>query len=536
VTHLRSILAIARADFLERVRRYSFLLTLFFAVFLGYAAATGRISIQLGGYRGVFTSAWIGALVALTTTCFISLVGFYIVKGALDRDRQTGVGQILAATPLSKPAYTLGKFLSNFAVLAAMVVIMALAAVVMQLTVGEDPHFHVVALLAPFLLIAIPAMLLTAGAAVLFETLPLLRGGIGDIVWFFAWAILGVGLPEMSGVPGLDPMGVMTMSQSMMAGARAHIPGYENDFAFTIADTPTQVVQSFQWQGVLWTGADILLRIGWGCSAILFVLLAALVFDRFDASRALAPTLRRTKAPKAVAGGAADSTPADAGSGALVSRVAPVHLSPLAAGARTTAFGRIFAAELRLAIKGLRWWWYIVAAGLVIAQYTAPLQVARGPILGSAWMWAILIWSAMGAREARFATGAILFSSARILPRQLPACWLVGFCVAGALGAAVALRVFFAQGILGLVPWLAGAVFLPSLALALGVWSGTGKPFEGILTAMWYIGPLNHSRGIDFTGTGSGAHAIGDAVVYFVLSAALLAAAFVFRARQLRSN
>jgi hypothetical protein len=58
VTHLRSILAIARADFFERVRRYSFLLTLFFAVFLGYAAATGRISIQLGGYRGVFTSAW----------------------------------------------------------------------------------------------------------------------------------------------------------------------------------------------------------------------------------------------------------------------------------------------------------------------------------------------------------------------------------------------------------------------------------------------------------------------------------------------
>ena len=36
----RVILALARADFLERVRRYSFLLTLLFALFLGYCAAT----------------------------------------------------------------------------------------------------------------------------------------------------------------------------------------------------------------------------------------------------------------------------------------------------------------------------------------------------------------------------------------------------------------------------------------------------------------------------------------------------------------
>ena len=98
----RAIFAIARADFIERVRRYSFLLTLLFAVFLGYGAASGKITIHLGGYRGVYTSAWIGALVAMVTTCFVSLVGFYIVKNAIDRDRQTGVGQILAATPLSK--------------------------------------------------------------------------------------------------------------------------------------------------------------------------------------------------------------------------------------------------------------------------------------------------------------------------------------------------------------------------------------------------------------------------------------------------
>ena len=40
---IRAIFHIARGDFLERVRRYSFLVTLLFAVYLGYAAATGKM-------------------------------------------------------------------------------------------------------------------------------------------------------------------------------------------------------------------------------------------------------------------------------------------------------------------------------------------------------------------------------------------------------------------------------------------------------------------------------------------------------------
>jgi hypothetical protein len=535
VNQVRAISAIARADFLERVRRYSFLLTLLFAVFLGYAAATGRIALQLGEYRGVYTSAWIGALIAITTTCFLSLIGFYIVKSAIDRDRQTGVGQILAATPLSKAAYTLGKFGSNFAVLGSMVAILAIAAILMQIFLGEDPHFDGVALLTPFVLVALPAMALTAALAVLFETLPVLRGGLGNVAWFFVWSLLGIGLPEISGNHRLDPMGLMAIADSMMAGARANIPGYKNSFAFTIADTPVKIVQSFRWQGVTWDWEAVLLRVLWTGVAIGVVLLAALVFDRFDSSRSFAPSLRRPKRQLAIENGLVSSSSVEPLRPISPPRAA-AHLTPLVASARTNAFVRLFFAELRLALKGLRWWWYVVAAGLLAAQFLTPLGVARGPILGSAWMWLVLVWSGMGARETRFGTRALLFSSARILPRQLPACWLAGVAIAVVLGVGAGSRLLLAQGWRGLVPWLAGAVFLPSVALALGVWSGSGKAFEGLLTAMWYVGPMNHSRGIDFTGTASGAAAVHDAVIYFAISAALLAVAFLGRARQLRSD
>ena len=528
----RSIYAVARADFLERVRRYSFLLTLLFAIFLGYGAATGRIAVHLGDYRGVYTSAWIGALVAVVTTSFVSLVGFYIVKNALDRDRHTGVGQILAATPLSKVSYMLGKFLSNFAVLSSMVLVLALAAVAMQFYAAEDPHLDTIALLAPFVIIALPAMAVTAALAVLFETLPIVRGGVGNILWFFVWAILGIALPEVSGRRWLDPMGMMTVADSMIAGARTYIPGYKDSFSLTIADKPTQIVEAFRWHGVPWTSQAILLRLGWTALAVLIVIFAALFFDRFDSASGVILSTRKAK--KLLAAPAAEL--AQVGSLASAKPAAILHLTPLVGSAQHNAFFRIFLAELRLALKGFRWWWYAGAAGLLIAQFFAPLEVSRGPLLATAWLWAILIWSAMGSRESRFGTRSLLFSCSNILPRQLPACFLAGFAVAVLTGAGAGLRLLAAGNSSGLFAWFAGALFLPSLALALGVWSGTGKPYEGLLTAIWYVGPLNHTPGLDFTGAASGPRTIHYAFIYIVLSAALLLFAFFTRARQLRSN
>jgi hypothetical protein len=529
---LHSIAAIARADFLERVRRYSFLLTLIFALFLGYSAATGRISLQLGEYRGVYTSAWIGALVAMTTNCFVTLVGFYVVKNAVDRDRTTGVGQILAATPLAKSSYTLGKFLSNFAVLSAAVVVLAVCAVLMQIFAGEDPHLDIAALLAPFLVVALPSMALTAAIAVLFETLPLLRGGLGNVAWFFAWSMLGIGLPEISGNHKLDPMGLMVMADSMMAGAREHIPGYKDSFSFTVADTPVKVVSSFRWQGVHWTAEDLLLRVVWTGAAVTLVLLAALVFDRFDSARAFAPSLRRKNSQTAQSGFAA----ARSGQALHAQGVTRTHLTPLGGSVRTNSFVRIFGAELRLLLKGLRWWWYAVAIGLLVAQLATPFSIARGPVLGVSLIWPVLVWSGLGARETRFATGSLLFSSAGILKRQLPACWLAGVVVALLAASGTIIRLIIAHDAGHLLTVITGSLFVPTLALCLGVVSGTSKFFEGLYTLIWYIGPMNHTPSIDYTGGADQTHPFAFAAKYLALIAVLMICAFQFRARQLRGN
>jgi hypothetical protein len=527
VNSFSPIYAVARADFLQRTRSYSFFLTVLFAVLLGYGAATGKVSIHLGNYRGVYTSAWIGTMVAMVTTCFVSLVGFYIVKNAVERDRRTGVGQILAATPLSKPAYTFGKFLSNFAVLSSMVLILALVAQAMQFFAAEDKRYDFIALLQPFFLLALPTMALTAAVAILFESLPILRGGTGNVIWFFAFCF-GLGLPEITGKRWLDLTGMMNVSESMMAAARQAIPGYKNDFELTVSPGHVQVAEALRWPGLHWTGEELALRLGWLLTACVIALLAAVFFDRFDATRFARGKAAVTKVVL--------PQPETIGELMIAAPTAAVHLTPISANSRSSNLGRLFLAEFRLTMKGAHWWWVLVAAGLLIAEFFAPLETARGPLLGTAWIWPVLIWSAMGTREDRFGTRSLLFSSPRILLRQLPACFLAGFAIAVITGAGVAVRLIMSGQMHNFAGWLAGALFLPAMALALGVVSGTGKAFEAILTLLWYVGPMNHTPGMDYTGAANESMVIPYAVIYAVLTIGFLVFAFFWRGRQLRSG
>jgi hypothetical protein len=528
VIALRPALAIARADFQERTRRYSFFLALLFAVFLGYAAATGKMFLQFDDYRGVYTSGWIGTLVALVITCFVSLVGFYVVKNSVERDRSTGVGQILAATPLSKITYAFGKFLSNFAVLSSMVAILALAALVMQFWVAEDAHFDLWALLSPFLLIALPTIALTAALALCFEMLPLLRGGFGNVAWFFVWSF-GIAAPAISKRPWLDPTGLIAVMNSLGAEARRYVPNYHGGMSFRLdIGQHMQVIDGWRSQGIAWNVQSILLRLVWLAVACAIALFAALVFDRFDSDTpggAAKPAKRKFSA----------AAPQQESAAPAAIPSAQIHLTPLVVRPQSSAFSRIFLAELRLALFGRRWWWYLVAIGLLIAEFFSPLEVSRGPLLACAWMWAVFVWSPMGARESRFSTRQLLFCCANILPRQLLGCFLAGVSVAFLTGAGAGIRLAIAGDSSGLLAWLAGALLLPAFALFLGVASGTSKPFEALLTMLWYVGPMNHTPGLDFTGSANGLHTISYALVFLALAVAFLLSSVALRSTQLRS-
>ena len=521
--HAYILYHMVRADFLERVRRYSFLLTLAFAVYLGYAAYSGHVVLRLDDYRGILNSAWLGSLMALVGGTFLSLVGFYIVKNSILRDQDTRVGRILATTPMSKAFYTLAKMTSNFAVLASMVGVLALATVSMQLLRAEESHIDWWALLSPLLLLALPCMAVTAALAVLFETVPLLRSGVGNVLYFFLWAFLLIG-PNVESLEKNQPIptslyvsdfaGVVSTMSQMQAEVRSIDPTYTGGSSLNIGNEKGPPSKRFRWQGLAWNRALLLGRLMWTGIAVALALLAALFFHRFDPAKEW-----RLKPAKPVAARMPElatlSEPPANGH-------AHLHLTPISREGGHS-YLRLVRAELRLMLKGKQWWWYVVAAGLAIACATAPLAAARGGVLVAAWLWPILVWSSMGAREKRNATESLIFSSAGALPRQLPAVWLAGVLVSLLTAGGVGLRLLLRGDMNGAAAFLAGATFIPSLALALGVWSGSSKAFEAIYTVWWYMGPANHTPGMDFMGVSAQS---SQPLTYVLAAMALLAAAY----------
>ena len=540
MTPIRSLYHLARADFLERVRRYSFLVLVGATIYLGYLFVpptdAAYQTVALGDARGIYNSAWVGAMFGLMISTLVTLIAFYPIKNTVARDRETQVGQIIAATPLRKPVYVLGKWLSNVALLTLLLCVMTGMAAAMQWMRAEEAHIDLAALVAPLWWIAFPALCLVAAVAVLFECVPFLRGGVGNVVYFFLF--MGVLTAWIAGADGEimktvnDPFGISYTIANMQRAVRTHDPNYAGEVAIGGAAFSAQPL-IFRWDGIAWTAEMILGRLLWVGIAALLALAAALPFDRFDPARGrprrrvgaredatdVAPSL----ASEGTAGASADNEP-----------VRAAHLTPLAAGRLRPRLPYLVWAELRLMVKGRRLWWYAAVVGLNAAGLAVPDQTVRGYLQAAAWLWPILLWSSIGSRERRHNTQQIVFSAPHPVGRQMLAAWLAGVCVAVSTGVGFAAQRMLAGQWAGLGAWAAGALFVPSLALALGTWSGSSRTFEVVYTLLWYVGPMNHVPALDYMGVTPEAVAGRIPLYYLSASGVLLVLAMLGRWRQTR--
>jgi hypothetical protein len=541
VHQLTTLYHLARADFLERVRRPSFLLllgcTIGIGTFLVPPLDASYVTLDLDGYRGIYNSAWVGSLVAMLAAVSLWFFGFYLVNNAIQRDRRTGVGQILAATPLRNGVYLLGKWLSNLAFLGTIVAILAVAALAMQLIRGEVLRVEPWALFSPFLFVGLTTAALVAAIALLFETLPGLRGGLGNVAYVF----FSFGTLLAASYLGWDPLGIEVMESSITAGLNAEFPG--NGGSFGVGFTPLRGrlaewiestgfatlpdgLQAFHWEGMAWTSQILLERLAWLGVALGLLVLAALFFDRFDPARRSFRRIRRDS-PPGVGGLSMNQQLKEE------ALARPVPLARRQAAPRSFRFSQVLLAELCLIWRQLPWWWVAVMAGLVLACLFASMDQVRRLFLPLAWICPILIWSAMGVREVRHHTGPLVFSAAHPLRRQLPAMWLAGVIVAALAGSGAALRLALAGDGPALGAWLVGALFIPTLALALGVWSGGGKAFQVVYTVLWYAGPMNRVPALDFLGALEESVAAGIPLYFLALTTILGGLAVLGRKRQI---
>jgi hypothetical protein len=160
---------------------------------------------------------------------------------------------------MSRSFCTLSKALSNLAVLSAMVLVLAAAAVVIQLTHKGVGPINLFDLLSLILIFSLGALSVTAAMAVLFETIPGLRGGVGNIAYFFLWClplnlsvrplITGKSLGNLTSMT--DYTGITTISGQMQVQLRQLDPEYKGGSGFYICSSH-RGTQTFVWTGVKW--------------------------------------------------------------------------------------------------------------------------------------------------------------------------------------------------------------------------------------------------------------------------------------------
>jgi hypothetical protein len=531
----RVLPALAVADFLERTRRPAYLATLAAAVVLGYLALppVGSLWVVMnaGGYRGEYNSAWVGTVAALSGALWLMGAGFYVVRSAIARDRQTGVGQILAATPLRNTGYLAGKFLSNLMVLASMAAVLAVTALALQLVRGESRAVDLGALMLPFAVLTLPVLAMTAAAAVVFETIPVLRGGVGNIAWFFLWmfsVIAGGGAP-------FGGLGTVAASMSHAMAAQRLRPAGEFSVGFTKVNHP---LPTFTWAGLHLTGGFATTRIVLILVAACLAVLPAVWFYRFDPARGGALHGRAGAGPAVLdSGQPLAPTPNAATAGRPVGPTRPVAYRPLLPDqtGRRWAFWRLLSGEIRILVQGTSRWWWLVAALVNAAALAVPANLAKPAgastaLLSAAWIWPVLIWSRLGAQRRENGVETLLGSYPAAY-RQLAAEWAAGLALTVAAGAGPLLRMAAAAEGPRLAAWIAGALFIPSLALLLGTVGRTHRLFQVLYLVLWYAA-VNQVAAADYMGTvlRDGRPAGPSPLLTAAVATAMLAATFTIRA------
>ncbi|MCC6069602.1 ABC transporter permease [Massilia sp. GCM10020059] len=467
--------AIVGADLLERIRSARFWVIqglLCIASWWSFPTMEkDYMVLALNGHlRGEYSSAWIGMVVAMLAI-WLSLIGFYLVRGTLVRDFETRVWQLLVATPLTRSSYLLAKWCSNMAVLSLVMAGALAVGVVAQLVRAENMHVNLVELVKPALLLALPSLALTSLLALVFDLVPWLRRTAGNVLFFILWvASLAATAPAIQsvnpaeGAPWLgDPRGMVAFQHSVARQVAPQLKDEQMKNGFcVVCGVKKDQRATFMWDEWRLDGTMVLGRMLWLLLAVGGVLLSSRWIDRAAAS------CEKTRTNSAN------------GSGRRL-RLLEVMMTPL----QKTQLGTLVAAELQLTLRQRAGWWWLAVLAASGAGMIAPMPGAALAVVVS---WGLLLdkYGQAALQERSTRTGAIVFSASGAGKRVLQARWIVLSALGVLVNLPAVLRFSVSEPVVA-VAIVIVAASIPAWSLAFGALTGNSRTFELLACVFGYL-------------------------------------------------
>ena len=485
------------ADFKQRTRQQSFVVTLLamsVLTLLFFPSPDAHYqTLVINGYRGIYNSAWLGICLAMLNVLFLPIICFYLVKNALELDRQSMTAELIAATPISKLTFLLAKWCTSVFILVSIVLVMLLSSIVIQLYYGESYQINLWVLAWPQLVFVLPMLLAIAAIAIMFESIKWLRGGLGNVVYFFLW--IGSIVQTIESVSGIGEL-----LDNIEGEVAERFPLQQGDTNIGVSiSNEANAINTFVWQGIEPTIASL-----WGALPLLFICLSCLAlafifFDRFS----------KNSIP--------ENKPSSWLSFTLQTRVGGLLDTFFIALTKHFAFTRLLRLELKLILKGHSVYWFIGLLVLNIIQLFISQKLLISLVLPISWLWCVLVISQLGQLEKQFNTLELVTYSKQSSILQSLACYCAAWILLALVSMGSVVRFAGSAEWLLLVQLIIAISFTVSLAYFCGALTGTKRMFEVLYPALWYIGPIQTALYVDFFGVNSQASWQAGVPYYFVV-------------------
>lgn len=514
---MSQLITLIKSNIIKQTRSYIFFMIMGISIFLGLLCVPGASSnyeiFYLGGVRGVYNSAWLGVLSAVLPVMLLWLPGFYLLRSQITEDKALKIGQMIASSPVSKTQYILGKLITNFSILMVLQLIFLVAIMMMQLIQHESTVFSILDYILPLVYVTIPYLLVLASLTILFDVVPFLKGVFGNTVIFILWLVfstVSIANPRNC----FDLFGLGTLLDSMLEGAREYFPNLPDAVSFGYYTATSK--STFVWDGISWSPNFLMVRLIWIGVAALITELSVLVFNRFRED----VNTKKVKSPKNKINHLHSKSNTNEKTSISASHFqAPPRLSTVKRGNRVPLFGMLLG-ELKIMLRGHSVWWYlIVLTSIALTPFVTSGDSEKW--IAVSMLLPLSIWAQMGNREKICGTESFILSSCPA-PTKWLVTWLAGVIIALMMSLGMFAKIILLSQWHYLLPWMVGAIFIPTLALLLGGFSGNGTFFEALFIALMYFGPINSMGPSDFMGL-TGSHAplyINLTIILFIIGLA----------------
>jgi hypothetical protein len=449
-------------------------------------AGSGGVMFLIGQQRVLLNSAATALTSALMGGLVFSLMGFYLISNSVTRDLRSGVGRLVASTPLSSGRYLAGKLAGNIVYLVAVAIVFMIACMGMHLLRGEMPLEPLV-FMRTFGIMFLPLIPPIAALALMFECVSFLSGRGGDVIYFFWWT-LTLGLPvalvsasnQHAWILAADFTGMGFFVKEIIQVTGAH--------NFTIGYVPFNgTLSPAFFPGLAWVPELVVPRLGSVLLTIPFFLVAWAGFRRFD------PARRGAAATKARSGRIAR----------LRERLTFVWLRLVVprggwlAGPPSAVRATALDVRLTMAISPL---FIVTAAASFLFSLFAPAAVVRSTVLPLMFLVLVPAIASIATRDRVGNTVAFLFSAPGVREHFAFVKFFSTLLATVAVGLIPLARVGLDDPF-SAVALLVGMLFIAAAATFLGLLTGTPKTFGSLFLLFLYVALSSKTvPALDFAG------------------------------------